>query len=37
MPDHNGPCRFGDYNKLHRIIFDKLGYYDVHLNDSQQR
>ena len=31
MPDHNGPCRFGDYNKLHRIIFDKLGYHDVHL------
>lgn len=31
MPNHNGPCRFGDYNKLHRIIFDKLGYDDVHL------
>jgi predicted CoA-substrate-specific enzyme activase len=29
MPDHNGPCRFGEYNKLHRIIFDKLGYKDV--------
>lgn len=31
MPDHNGPCRFGDYNKLHRIIFDKLGYHDAHI------
>jgi len=31
MPDHNGPCRFGDYNKLQRIIFDKLGYDDAHL------
>ncbi|MBK7174127.1 MAG: CoA activase [Bacteroidales bacterium] len=31
MPDHNGPCRFGDYNKLHRIIFDKLGYNDAHI------
>lgn len=31
MPDHNGPCRFGDYNKLQRIIFDKLGYDEVHL------
>ncbi len=31
MPNHNGPCRFGDYNKLHRIIFDKLGFHDVHL------
>jgi len=26
MPDHNGPCRFGQYNHLQRIIFDKLGY-----------
>jgi predicted CoA-substrate-specific enzyme activase len=31
MPDHNGPCRFGDYNKLHRIIFDRLGFYEVEL------
>lgn len=29
MPDHNGPCRFGLYNKLQRIIFDNLGYSDV--------
>jgi predicted nucleotide-binding protein (sugar kinase/HSP70/actin superfamily) len=26
MPDHNGPCRFGQYNHLQRVIFDKLGY-----------
>ena len=26
MPDHNGPCRFGQYNRLQRIIFDRLGY-----------
>ncbi|MFZ5942146.1 MAG: acyl-CoA dehydratase activase [Bacteroidota bacterium] len=31
MPDHNGPCRFGDYNKLQRIFFDRLGYYDVEI------
>jgi predicted nucleotide-binding protein (sugar kinase/HSP70/actin superfamily) len=31
MPNHNGPCRFGDYNKLQRIIFDKLGFEDVHI------
>ncbi len=31
MPDHNGPCRFGEYNKLHRIIFDKLDYTDVEI------
>jgi predicted CoA-substrate-specific enzyme activase len=29
MPDHNGPCRFGEYNKLQRIIFDNLGYTDA--------
>jgi predicted nucleotide-binding protein (sugar kinase/HSP70/actin superfamily) len=26
MPDHSGPCRFGQYNHLQRVIFDKLGY-----------
>ena len=26
MPDHNGPCRFGQYNQFHRILFDRLGY-----------
>jgi predicted nucleotide-binding protein (sugar kinase/HSP70/actin superfamily) len=26
MPDHNGPCRFGHYNHLQRIIFDRLGF-----------
>jgi predicted CoA-substrate-specific enzyme activase len=31
MPDHNGPCRFGQYNKLHRHIFDRLGYHDVEI------
>jgi predicted nucleotide-binding protein (sugar kinase/HSP70/actin superfamily) len=25
MPDHNGPCRFGQYNQLQKIIFDRLG------------
>ncbi len=31
MPDHNGPCRFGEYNKLHRVIFDTLGYKDAEI------
>jgi len=31
MPDHNGPCRFGDYNKLQSIIFQRLGYDDVEI------
>ncbi len=31
MPDHNGPCRFGEYNKLHRHVFDHLGYADAEI------
>jgi predicted CoA-substrate-specific enzyme activase len=31
MPDHNGPCRFGQYNQFHRIVFDKLGFKDAEL------
>jgi predicted nucleotide-binding protein (sugar kinase/HSP70/actin superfamily) len=29
MPDHNGPCRFGQYNRFQRLLFDKLGYKDT--------
>lgn len=29
MPDHNGPCRFGEYNKLQQVIFDKLGFREA--------
>ena len=31
MPDHNGPCRFGQYNQLHRVLFDRLGFKDAEL------
>lgn len=31
MPDHNGPCRFGQYNHFHRILFDRLGFGDAEL------
>jgi predicted CoA-substrate-specific enzyme activase len=31
MPDHNGPCRFGQYNQFHRILFDRLGYKNAEL------
>ena len=31
MPDHNGPCRFGQYNQFHRILFDRLGFQDAEL------
>jgi predicted CoA-substrate-specific enzyme activase len=31
MPDHNGPCRFGQYNRFQRMLFDRLGYEDVEI------
>jgi predicted nucleotide-binding protein (sugar kinase/HSP70/actin superfamily) len=31
MPDHNGPCRFGQYNKFQRIVFNKLGFKDAQI------
>ena len=38
MPDHNGPCRFGQYNQLQKVIFDRLGKKNVKIvtpsNDS---
>ncbi len=29
MPTSDGPCRFGQYASLHRIILNKLGYEDL--------
>jgi predicted CoA-substrate-specific enzyme activase len=26
MPSANGPCRFGQYHRFHRLILDELGY-----------
>ena len=31
MPDHNGPCRFGQYNKFQSILFNRLGFEDVRI------
>ncbi|MBN2051419.1 MAG: hypothetical protein JW760_13285 [Spirochaetales bacterium] len=31
MPDHGGPCRFGQYNKMQRLIFDRLGFSEVEI------
>jgi predicted CoA-substrate-specific enzyme activase len=31
MPDHNGPCRFGEYNKLQKQIFERIGYPEVEI------
>ncbi|MEE8574511.1 MAG: acyl-CoA dehydratase activase [Thermodesulfobacteriota bacterium] len=29
MPGGKGPCRFGQYNRYHRMILDELGFKDV--------
>lgn len=29
MPNHSGPCRFGQYNKLQDIIFRRAGFEDI--------
>ncbi len=31
MPDHNGPCRFGKYNRLQRQIFEQMGFPEVEI------
>jgi len=31
MPSANGPCRFGQYHKMHHVILKTLGYEDVRL------
>ena len=36
MPSGAGPCRFGQYNRLHRKILDELGYQDVPIYSPQQ-
>ncbi len=29
MPSSSGPCRFGQYNRYHRLILDELGYKGI--------
>ena len=29
MPNHSGPCRFGQYNKLQDVIFRRIGFEDI--------
>lgn len=31
MPETEGPCRFGQYSRLHRILLDTYGYKDVQI------
>ncbi|NPA48705.1 MAG: CoA activase [Thermodesulfobacteria bacterium] len=36
MPSGAGPCRFGQYNRLHRKILDELGYENVPIYSPTQ-
>ena len=36
MPSGSGPCRFGQYHRLHRLILDDLGYPDVPIYSPSQ-
>jgi predicted CoA-substrate-specific enzyme activase len=36
MPSGKGPCRFGQYHRLHRLILDDLGYPDVPIYSPTQ-
>jgi predicted CoA-substrate-specific enzyme activase len=36
MPSGNGPCRFGQYHRLQRLILDDLGYPDVPIYSPTQ-
>ncbi len=29
MPSGSGPCRFGQYNRFHRLVLDELGFHNV--------
>jgi len=37
MPKANGPCRFGQYHNLHRVILDELGYSEVPIISPDSR
>ncbi len=36
MPSGDGPCRFGQYNRLHRKILDEIGYKDIPIYSPTQ-
>lgn len=36
MPNSDGPCRFGQYNRLQRLILDELGYPQVPIVSPNQ-
>jgi predicted CoA-substrate-specific enzyme activase len=36
MPSGNGPCRFGQYHRFHRMVLDELGYDGVPIYSPDQ-
>ncbi|MBI5025240.1 MAG: CoA protein activase [Nitrospirae bacterium] len=36
MPSGTGPCRFGQYNVLHRLVLDEIGHPDVPIFSPNQ-
>jgi predicted nucleotide-binding protein (sugar kinase/HSP70/actin superfamily) len=36
MPSGNGPCRFGQYHRFHRLILDDLGFHHVPIYSPNQ-
>ncbi|MBW2092694.1 MAG: CoA activase, partial [Deltaproteobacteria bacterium] len=36
MPSGNGPCRFGQYHRFHRLVLDELGHDDVPVYATDQ-
>ncbi len=36
MPDARGPCRFGQYNRFHRMLLDELGFEQVPIINMDQ-
>jgi predicted CoA-substrate-specific enzyme activase len=37
MPSHSGPCRFGQYQKLQRLLLSKLGFGEVQIVSPNNR
>jgi predicted CoA-substrate-specific enzyme activase len=36
MPSGNGPCRFGQYHRFHRLVLDDLGFHHVQIYSPNQ-
>ena len=36
MPSGNGPCRFGQYNRFHRMVLDEMGFDHVPIYSPNQ-